>query len=154
MPWLATGCLYGFAGGGFPSHIRSVAVLPFENETPAPDLQREIYDAVRAGVRSRLGLRDASEERADAVVKGTILRYDVDVPIGYSADPNQVASARRKLLIAMDIVVTDQTTGRTLWERRNLIAESDYAERAELEGRRKAIEKLVNEIIEGAQSQW
>lgn len=150
----ATGCLYGFAGGGFPSHIRTVAVLPFENETPAPELQREVYDAVRAGIRGRLGLRDAPEERADAVVRGTILRYDVDVPIGYSADPRQVASTRRKLQITIDITVVDQTTGRTLWERRNLLAESDYAESAELDGRRKAIEKLVNEIIEGAQSQW
>lgn len=150
----ATGCLYGFAGGGFPSHIRTVAVLPFENETPAPELQREVYDAVRAGIRGRLGLRDAPEARADAVVRGTILRYDVDVPIGYSADPRQVATTRRKLQITIDITVVDQTTGRTLWERRNLLAESDYAESAELDGRRKAIEKLVNEIIEGAQSQW
>jgi hypothetical protein len=32
--------------------------------------------------------------------------------------------------------------------------EGDYDERAEAAGRTKAIEKLVNDIVEGAQSQW
>ena len=154
LPLDLAGCLYGFAGGGFPAHIRTIAILPFENETPAPELQREIYQAVQQGMRSRLGLRDAPEASADAVVRGTIVRYDVDVPVGYSADPSQVATARRKLQISIDISVVDQTNGRTLWERKNLMAEADYAERAETDGRRKAIEKLVNDIVEGAQSQW
>ena len=41
---LLSGCLYGFAGGGLPPHIRTVAVLPFENETPAATLQSEIHE--------------------------------------------------------------------------------------------------------------
>jgi hypothetical protein len=32
--------------------------------------------------------------------------------------------------------------------------QGDYDERQEPEGRRRAIERLVREIIEGAQSQW
>ena len=41
---LLSGCLYGFAGGGLPSHIRTIAVLPFENETPAATLQSELNE--------------------------------------------------------------------------------------------------------------
>src|SRR5215207_9509984 len=87
---LLAGCFpYGFAGGGLPSHVKTVAVLPFDNQTPSPDLQREVFDAMRRGVQSRLGLRDAPEARADAILRGTLLRYDADIPVAYSADPRQ-----------------------------------------------------------------
>jgi hypothetical protein len=48
----------------------------------------------------------------------------------------------------------DQTTGKTLYEKAGLQAEGEYAERAEPAGRKQALERIVNDIIEGAQSQW
>ena len=44
---LLGGCLYGFAGGGLPPNIKTVAILPFENLTPEPTLTRDIQEAVR-----------------------------------------------------------------------------------------------------------
>jgi hypothetical protein len=149
-----TGCLYGFSGGGLPSHIRTVAVLPFENQTAAAELTRELSDALRKALQSRLGLRDASEARATAVVRGTITKYEPDVPVAFSADPNQATTARRRLQISVDVEIVDQTNGKTLWTRKGLSAEGEYAERAEAEGRRQALERIVNDVIEGAQSQW
>jgi hypothetical protein len=148
------GCLYGFAGGGLPKHIRTVAIVPFENETPSPEVQRELYEQMRRDFRGRLGLRDASETRADAIVRGTITRYDADVPIAYSANRTQATTARRKLQIAVDVEIIDQTTGRVLWSRRGLIGEAEYAERAEAEGRLRAVQEIVGDMVEGAQSQW
>jgi hypothetical protein len=147
-------CIYGFAGGGLPSHVRTVAVLPFDNETASPDVQRELLEALREGLESRLGLRSAAEPRAHAVVRGTITKYEPDVPVAFSADPNQANSARRRLQITLDVEILDQTTGKTLWQRRGLSAEGEYAERAEPEGRRQAISRIVNDVVEGAQSQW
>jgi hypothetical protein len=149
-----TGCLYGFSGGGLPSHIRTVAVLPFDNQTATAELTLELSDALRKAMQSRLGLRDASEARASAVVRGTITKYEPDVPVAFSADPNQATTARRRLQIAVDIEIVDQTNGKTLWTRKGLTAEGEYAERAEAEGRRQALERIVNDVIDGAQSQW
>src|SRR5919206_559086 len=95
----ACGVRYGFAGGGLPAHIRTMAVLPFENETASPEVQRELQ-------------------------------------------------------ITIDITIVDQSTGRPLWERRGLRAEGEYAEREEAAGRRSALQKIVSDIVEGAQSQW
>jgi hypothetical protein len=150
------GCLYGFAGGGLPSTVRTVAIVPFENETPSPDLTRELVDALRREMRNRLGVRDAAEARANAIVRGTIVRYDVDVPISYTADRgrNGVTSSRRKLQIVLDVEIVEQANGKTLLQRKGLVGEAEYAERAEASGRRQAIEKIVSDIIEGAQSQW
>lgn len=145
---------YGFAGGGLPPHVKTMAVLPFENETPSSELQLELHDALRRELRDRLGVRDASEDRADAVVRGTIRAYDVDVPVAYSADRDRSVTARRRLQITLDVAIVDQTTGRILWQRNGLRADADYAERAEGEGRRDAITRIINDIVEGAQSQW
>lgn len=149
-----TACLYGFAGGGLPDHIDTVAVLPFDNDTPVSVIPRELLDALRPDIESRLGLRSVAETRADAIVRGRIVRYDPDIPVAYSADPNQQTAARRRLEIAVDVEILDQTTGKTLWQQRGLTAQGDYDERQEDDGRRRAIEQLVREIIEGAQSQW
>jgi hypothetical protein len=151
---LLAGCIYKFSGGGLPGHIRTVAVLPFENQTAAAEVTRELSDALRKAMQSRLGLRDASENPANAVVRGTITKYEPDVPVAFSADPNQATTARRRLQIVIDVSIVDQTNGKTLWERKGLSAEGEYAERAEPEGRRQALERIVNDVIEGAQSQW
>ena len=64
------GCIrYGFAGGGLPSHIRTMAVLPFENETASPELQRELFELLRQELRGRLGVREGAEATADAAKK-------------------------------------------------------------------------------------
>ncbi len=150
------GCItrYGFIGGGLPAEIRTMAIQPFDNETPSPELQRELLEAMRRELQPRLGVRDAPEERADALVKGVIRTYDVDVPVGYSANTTQAITSRRKLQLVVDVQIVDQTNGRTLFERKSLRAEGEYAERDEAAGRKDAIRRVVNDIIEGAQSQW
>jgi hypothetical protein len=145
---------YGFAGGGLPSHVRTIAVLPFENQTATPELQREVFELLRAQLYRRLGLRDATEAKANALVRGTIQRYETDVPIGYSANNPSTTTARRMLQISVDVEVFDQVTGKTLWQRKGLVAQGEYEERGEAQGRQKAIERIVNDIVQGAQSQW
>jgi lipopolysaccharide assembly LptE-like protein len=148
--------VYSFHGGGLPPDVKTMAILPFDNQTPNPELQQQLLDAMRKSLQGRLGVRDAPEGRADAIVRGTIVRYDIDIPIGYSATTgNQpVTGTRRKLELSVDVEILDQKTGKTLWQRKGLVADGEYAERAESDGRRQAIQKLVSDMIEGAQSQW
>jgi lipopolysaccharide assembly LptE-like protein len=131
-----------------------MAIQPFDNETPTPEIQRELLDVMRRDLQSRLGVRDAPESRSDAVVKGVIRTYDADVPVAYSANPAQAVTARRRLRIILDVQIVDQTMNRTIWEKRGLSAEGEYAERDEAGGRREALRRIVNDIVEGAQSQW
>ena len=152
---LLTGCLYSLSGGGgLPRHIRTVAVIPFENETANPEVAGELHLALRKTLGDRLGLREAPENRASAIVTGTIRKYEPDVPVGFSADPALATTARRRVQVIVDVKIVDQTTGKTLYERSGLQAEGEYAERAEPAGRKQALERIVSDIIEGAQSQW
>ena len=159
---MLSGCFwkYGFHGGGLPQNIRTIAVEPFENNTPTPELQKNILDGLRAATGSRLGLREVGEDHADAVLKGTIQRYDIDVPVGYSggritgATVATATTTQRRLELQVDIEIDEQSTGRILWQRKGLVEAGDYPEGGELTGRAQAVKKVVNDVIEGAQSQW
>ncbi len=149
----AVGC-YGFTGGGLPADVKTVAIIPFENETNSADLPRELTEALRDGLERRLGLRSATEEKASAIVRGKITRYELDVPVAISADRTQTSSARRRLSIALDIELVRQSDGKVLWQKTGLMAEGEYAERGEATGRKQAIDRIVSDVIDGAQSQW
>jgi hypothetical protein len=151
---LLAGCIYGFAGGGLPPHIRTMAVGTFDNQTASPDVPKELYDQMHAQLQKRLGVRDAPADRADALVRGTITAYDADVPVGFSATPNQAVTAQRRLEITVSVEIVDQSNGHVLYSNKSLRQEADYQERAEQKGRQAAIQKIVQQVIEGVQSNW
>jgi hypothetical protein len=156
---LAGGCLYGFKGGGLPPEIKTVAVLPFDNLTPEPTLTQEVSDSVRSAVQRRLGLRQAGEASADAVVRGTISRYQPDLPVAFtgaaSGTTNDVNVTRRlvQLTVSVEILTRD---GKAIWQRSSMMLEGDYepGQETEADARGRALSKLVTNIVDGAQSQW
>ena len=149
------GCMpYGFTGGGLPSHIHTFAVATFDNQTATPQLPKELTDTLRARVRDRLGLREASEQKANALIRGTVQRYEADIPVGFSASNKQQTTATRSLELRVDIEMIDQVTGKTLWQRKGALAQVSYQEGGEPAARKRAIIQIANEMIEGAQSQW
>lgn len=148
------GCMYSFAGGGLPPNIGTMAIAPFDNQTTSPDLQKELYDQMHAELQKRLGVRDAPRERADALAHGTIVSYDADIPVSFSANPQQAVTARRRLQVTIEVEIIDQSNGHVLYQNKSLREEADYAERAEGDGRKQAIAKLVQKVIEGVQSNW
>src|ERR1044071_4545605 len=89
----ATSCIYSFAGGGLPAHIHSMAIATFDNQTSSPDIPKELYDEMRKELQRRLGVRDAPKDRADSFVHGVIQSYDADVPVSFSANPNQTLTS-------------------------------------------------------------
>jgi hypothetical protein len=134
-----------------------VAVLPFDNQTPEPTLTQEVNAKVREAVEDRLGLRQASERQADAVVRGTITRYEPDVPVAFTGDDQgdgAVTVTRRLVQISVSVEILDQANNKPLWQRSGLLLEGDYDPGQETQGREKALDKLVTNIVEGAQSQW
>jgi hypothetical protein len=154
---LATAGCYGFAGGGLPPQIRTVAILPFDNQTAEPLLTQEVAEALREAIQSRLGLRPASEANADAVVRGVILRYEPDIPLSFQ--PGQREGARvevtaRRVQLTLRVEIIDQREGKPLWQRQSMMVDGEYQPGHEKDGREKALAKLVTDIVDGAQSQW
>ena len=134
-----------------------MAVVPFDNLTPEPTLTQEINRAVREAVEQRLGLRPAGEQQADAVVTGSIQRYDPDMAIAFTAgqtDTRVTEVTKRMVIITVNVTITSQADNKILWEKRGLTVQGEYDPGREIDGRRRALETLVNDIVDGAQSQW
>lgn len=150
-------CNYGFRGGSFPDHIRTFAVLEFDNETTRFELTQEIYLAMRQELPRALGVRVGGEEVADAFVRGVITGYEVTTPNyrqGEQGDRAEVLQRQVNLTVRVELV--DRIQNVVLWESSSLRVEGQYLEASESEevGKQEAIELLVQKIVDGAQSNW
>jgi hypothetical protein len=154
----AAGCNYTFqAGAGLPSHVRTIAVAPFENETGRFELSQEVYDIFLEEIPSAFGLRLVSEEHADAIVRGSVRSYSVDAPSYRPAAGGQRAEVvERRVSMTLHVQVIDRANNLILWDNTSLSARGEYAEATELEedGRRTALERLAQAVIDGIQSNW
>jgi hypothetical protein len=144
-----------------PADIKTVAIMPFDNLTTEPGLTQQVNEAVKTAMEGRLGLRAAGEPTADAIVRGSITRYEPDLPVAYtgtgnanSAGNQNVVVTQRALQMTVNIEIYDQKAGKAIWQRSGLIVEANYPPGQESVGRERALEKLVTDIVDGAQSQW
>lgn len=155
---ILSGCLYGFTGGGLPPHIDTIAVLAFQNRTAQPLLSTELQLALQNSLPRNLGVRLASEERADAVVRGRIINYEEAAP-GIAPNPQrggQVEVTQRQVRITMEAEIYDVREDKTLWQAGSITAVGNYLPDREqaVVGQERAIKDLVQKVIDGAQSQW
>ncbi|HYU10875.1 MAG TPA: LptE family protein [Gemmatimonadales bacterium] len=149
---MLAGCPYGFQGGTLPN-VKTVAIIPFDNDTPEPALTQQVNDAVQQAFEGRLGLRVAPQPKADAIVRGRIVRYDPDVPVSLQPGTGQLVVTKRKVQLTVEVEITNQREGTTIWKS-SVLVDGDYDPGQELAGRRIALDKLVTNIVDGAQSQW
>ncbi|CAN5829949.1 hypothetical protein BH23GEM6_BH23GEM6_25400 [soil metagenome] len=155
---LLSGCMYRFVGGGLPAHVRTVAVLPFANETTQPLLETEIVQRLQTELPRNLGVRLAEERRADALIRGRVVGYEeVAASVRPSQDQTQVPVVQRQVRITYELEIYDVRDDRPLWRAQSQSALGNFLpERGETpqQGRDRAIRDLVQKVIEGAQSQW
>ncbi|MFO7302475.1 MAG: LptE family protein [Acidobacteriota bacterium] len=111
---LAGGCGYALAGRGntLPSHITSIGVPPFTNQSTTPDIDRVLTDAVRAELQSKGRYRILPDENGvDAVLVGRVLNVVLQ-PAAFTAE-NQVS---RYLIVATaSVEFTDRQTKQVIW---------------------------------------
>lgn len=152
------GCMYSFqAGAGFPDYVETVAIVPFDNTTNRPELTDEIFQALLRDFPRSQGLQPAGEDVADAVVRGTITRYDLSTPSYRPGAAGQVPEVlQRQVTIVVEVQIINLVDNEILWESRNISVQGQYLEESQTEedGKSLAIELLIQRIIDGAQSNW
>jgi len=150
-------CNYSFRAGSFPpQHISTIAIEPFENQTARFELSAELYDQLLRTLPGSLGIRTAGADVADAIVRGTITRYDVAAPnyrAGQAGQPPEVL--QRQVSISVSVEIVDLVENVILWESTNLAAQGEFPEGSPEDGGRElAMDRLVQRIVDGAQSNW
>lgn len=157
LPLLA-GCMYSFVGGGLPSHVRRVYIEPFDNETPYQTLTSDLLRAMQDRLPGSLGVRLASQQTADAIVRGTIRSAEEQTTnFNPTPDPSgRITRNEARVQITFDAEIYDVRQDTVLWVGNGVTALGLFDPNREDvdDGRRKALEEVVLKLIEGAQSQW
>ena len=105
-----------------------------------------------------LGVRPGGRDVADAVVRGKVMRYDNVVQNYRPADqtnPN-VEVLQHEVTVTIQIEMIDTKRKVVIWESQGLTGKGQYipGQQSDVVGRNLAIENLVQQIVDGAQSQW
>jgi hypothetical protein len=149
------GCLYHFRGGNFPEHIRTLAVDPIVNDTQRLELTGPLQDELIRTLPRSLGVRPAGSADADALVRVRITSYQVSTPNYRPGAGDRPEVLQRQVMIAAQVQIVDQVHREIYWEDLGLRGEGPFLEGENEEvGRTAAIQRLVQRIVDGAQSNW
>jgi hypothetical protein len=155
---LAVPSCYGFSGGGgFPSDIRTVYIAPFENRTDRFDIDQDFVRRLTENLPRALGVRLAGQEVADAIVRGRITNYSdaaQNYTTGAPGSVGEVLQHQVQITIAVELI--DVKRNEILWDSQGLTGRGEYRPDSQDDqiARIKAIESLIQQIVDGAQSQW
>lgn len=156
---LSLGCgIYSFSGSSLPSHIKTVAVPIFENESLEVDIANQVTEAVKDRFLQDGRLKVMGETRADAVVEGRVTSYENKV-YNYSADETPEDYI---VVLRVAVVVRDAVKNRELLKDDafvvsavySVLPDSDQTLQDEESAREQAISELAEDILAQMTEQW
>jgi len=151
------GCTYSFHGSSMPSHIKTIAVVPFRNRTLEPGVETQLTNGVVDVFADDSRIRLGNPGDANAVVEGEVIGYDHSVfGIG-----NETQAQEYRVTIRLSVVVKDRVKGKDLWKEPAMVAQQAYhllgsgeGPRNEREARDAAVAKLVEDILSNTLEDW
>ncbi len=151
-------CAYSTSPALLPSHVKTIAIPEFENETSEYLLEREITEAVIQRFVADNHLRIVDERVANSVLRGTVEAYRNSV-FGIGADTR---SNEYRVTIVVSVVYKDVVKNREIWSEEDLVRTANYyvetvpgqTAQTELDGRKAAIAKIADEIISRSVQGW
>jgi hypothetical protein len=156
---LASGsCGYSTSSGVLASHLKTVAIPVFENETTEYALEQELTTVIIRRFVADNHLRVVDERGANSIIQGRITVYRNSV-FGISSE---VARAQEyRVTIGVAVVFRDQVKNREIWNDEIVKTANYYVEavpgdsaRTELDGRKTALDRIADEILSRTVESW
>ncbi len=150
---LHSGCSYYNVSGSLPSHIKTVAVPIFENETVEIDIVEGITEEVIDAIIEDGNMKVVSEFQSDAIVNGIIIDI-IEEADTFSKDEE---ADQFKIRIFAKVQFFDRKKNSVIWEEERMegwarFDTSDTSSRED--GIKEALEMLAKEIIDKTVSGW
>lgn len=149
------GCgIYTFNGSSLPSHLKSIDIPLFENQSLQANVAEEITKELNRQVLSGNLLRIVNSN-GDATVSGTITSYTNDPYTFGAADTRQIDVESYIVKIGAEVQFFDNKTNAALFK--GLVTgEGIYNFKTETEsvGRQKAEKDLVQRILQNSLQGW
>jgi hypothetical protein len=155
LPALAA-CYSFSGGGGFPDTVNTVFIATFENQTVQFDLEQQLFRKMQETLPRSLGVRVGSEQAADAIVRGRIVRYEDAAQSYRPGQQGNVDVVQHQVTIVVAVEILQVSENLILWESQSVSGRGEYRPDSQSDevARSRALDALIQQIIDGAQSQW
>ena len=120
----APACGYRLAGqlDVLPTHIKVIAVVPFENRTDRPEIEQRITEAVARELTRRGKTVSTNRDMADAVLEGVVTTYRT-TPVEFNS---QGRETRAEAVVTIQASLRETVTDEVLWNQSGLIFKEQF----------------------------
>jgi hypothetical protein len=151
------GCSYSFSGSNLPSHIKTIAIPTFENETLQPNVDQEVTSGVVDRFLQDGRLKLGSERQADCRLSARVVKYENKV---HNYGPDQ-SPTDYIVVLTVAAVLRDQVKNRDLWKDDAITRTAVYVPSGPSSGlttedaaRKQAITDLASDLVSRTLEQW
>ena len=147
------GC-YTFSGSSLPSHLKTVEITLFSNQSLEPNVADEITLAISNEVVSG-NLLKVVQRDGDAVISGAVVSYS-NTPYTYGAsDTRQVSVQQYVVRVTAQVEFVDRKKDEDIYKG-TVTGEGiyDLQTQTEQDGKRAAIKELVRRVLENSVQGW
>ena len=149
-------CACGYsASPTLSSRIKSIYIPTFENETTRYGIEQDLTEAVATAFTTDNRLTVVSEQDADVMLRGVIIRYEK----GAFTFDRAATVTEYRVSISISVVLEDLAEGKVLWEDDTMNAweaydESEEGERTEDEATADVMTTLASDIVSRTIEGW
>jgi len=149
------GCgVYTFSGSTLPGHLKTVDIPLFINQSLQPGVAENITAELNQHIQQSNLLKPVSQN-SDATFNGKVLSYK-NHPYTYGSESvREVDVSSYSVTISVEVEFYDNKKDKVLYK--GVITEEgiyDFETETEEEGKRKAIEKIVDQIMQNSVQSW
>lgn len=155
LGFMVTGCSYSFTGSSVPSHLKTIAIPLFDDQSGSgePSLREEFTKKLIDRFVQDNSLQVTDRSAADAIIEGTIVAMP-DQPLVVEAGETV---SKRRVTITVKATYQDLKLRKKVWEK-EFSNWGDYESSGGIESRSAgiaaAIEKLTEDILIETVSGW
>lgn len=150
-------CGYSFSGSGLPSHVKSVAVPTFGNETIEAELGAQLTTALTDRLVRDGRLKIAPESQAQARVEAVVQSYENKV---YNYTAGQTPQDYI-VVVKLSVALRDLVKNREIWKDEAMNGTAIYAPGGgsgpltnEADARAEVVQNLARDIVSKTLESW
>lgn len=149
-----TGCIYSFSGSTLPTHLKTVEIPLFTNNSLEPNVADDVTQELSKELLGN-NLLKVVQKNGDAEIAGTVTSY-VNTPYTFGAsDTRQVNVTQYVVRITADVDFIDRKKDESIYKG-TVTGEGIYDLQKENEqtGKSKAVKELVQRIMQNSVQGW
>ena len=146
--------IYTFSGSTLPAHLKTVEIPLFVNNSLQPGVAEDLTELLNQKITSGNLLKPVARN-SDAIIKGTVTNYN-NHPYTYGSEARrQVNVTSYSVTITVSVEFYDSKKDKILYKG-DITQDGiyDFPGETEQVGKKRAIEKIIDQILQNSVQSW